>query len=275
MKALEQYYTKTAGLLQRIAANEQKSIDDGAGALIACLKREGRIWIIGPGVHSYIGVEEMCYRSGGIFNIHPLECNMLSLGGVKAWTATMMERTPGLALSIFKASGVARKDLVIVYNQYGINPVAIESALTAKAMGIPVIGITSSEFCKDIAPDHPARHPAGLDLCDIVDIHINSWMPPGDALVELEGIDTPVAACSTIVGVFALNLLVARTVERAAEEYPEIRLTRCGNTPGGDEYNKKNMVELGDSVGYGGSKGRDQSYPAYEEIEKLATEVGN
>ncbi|OIO72671.1 MAG: hypothetical protein AUJ85_09640 [Elusimicrobia bacterium CG1_02_37_114] len=75
---------------------------------------------------------------------------MLSMGGVKPWTATMLERTPGLALSIFKASGVERKDLVIIHNQYGINCVTIDSALICKKMGITSIGITSSEFCKTI-----------------------------------------------------------------------------------------------------------------------------
>ena len=69
-----------------------------------------------------------------------------------------------------------------------------------------------------------------------------------------------------MVGVFSLNCLVARTIELAvAEGYP-LRLTKCGNVPGGDEYNRRNLVELGDAVGLGGSKGRDTSYPTQQAV---------
>jgi len=269
MSAVTQYRDGVVQLLDKIAESQQENIDRAARLLLDTQKRGGRVWVIGPGVHSYMGVEEMCYRSGGIFNIYPMECSMLSMGGVKPWTATMMERTPGLALSIFKASGVEEKDCVIVYNQYGINPVAIESALVARAMGVKSIGITSTEFCKTIARDHPARHPSGKNLCDIVDVLINTWMPEGDALVEVEGLDTRVCACSTLVGVFAVNLLVGRVIELAVAEGFPVRITKCGNTPGGDEYNLKNMKDLGDELGYGGAKGRDVRYPTQDDIVRL------
>ena len=270
MNAIEQYHAKVMDLLDKIVSTQSENIDRAANVIIDTQKAGRRVWVIGPGVHSFIGVEEMCYRSGGIFNIYPMQCNMLSLGGGQAWTATMMERTPGLALSIFKASGVEDGDAIIVYNQYGINPVAIESALVAKAMGLKSIGITSSEFCKAIEDGHPARHPSNLDLCDVVDVHVNTWMPAGDALVELEGMDGPAVACSTMVGVFTMNLVVSRTVEIAQAKYPEIKLTRCGNTPGGDEYNLKNMQELGDELGYGGAKGRNQTYPEQSKVLAIA-----
>ncbi|MGQ9629781.1 MAG: sugar isomerase domain-containing protein [bacterium] len=265
----QRYAEAVKGLIDKIASTQEGSIERAARAILDCWERGGRVWIIGPGVHSYMGVEEMCYRSGGLFDIYAMECNFLSLGGVKAWTATMLERTPGLALSIFKASGVERKDLVIINNQYGINPVAIESALVARAMGVPTIGITSSEFCKEVPPGHPARHPSNKNLHEEVDIHINTWMPPGDAVLEIEGFDQKVAPTSTSVMAFAVNALVAKVVDIAVREGRPFRAVKSGNTPGGDEYNKRNFQELGDALGYGGAKGRDEVYPTPEEIEAM------
>lgn len=269
MSIIKKYSEKVKELIDKIATTQEPNIEKAAQEIINCWKRQGRVWIIGPGVHSYMGVEEMCYRSGGLFEIYAMECQFLSLGGAKAWTATMLERTPGLALSIFKASGVESSDIIIINNQYGINPVAIESALVAKLMKIPSIGITSSEFCKAIPVFHQARHPSQKNLFEIVDIHINTFMPSGDAVLELKNFDQKIAPTSTIVMAYAVNSLVAKTVEMAIEQNIPFRFTKSGNTPGGDEYNKKNFQLLGDNLGYGGAKGRNENYPTSEDVEKL------
>jgi uncharacterized phosphosugar-binding protein len=269
MSAIDQYASTVRALLDRIASTQATSIERAARLILDCWDRKGRPWVIGPGVHSYMGVEEMCYRSGGIFNFYPMECQFLSLGGAKAWTATMLERTPGLALSIFKASGVEPKDLVIINNQYGINPVAIESALVARAMNVPTVGITSSEFCKAVPPGHPARHPSNLNLFEIVDVHVNTFMPPGDACVELPGLDGKCCPTSTAVMAFAINFLVGTIFEIASAEKRAILPVKSGNTPGGDEYNRRNFQRMGDEIGYGGAKGRDVTYPTREEIERM------
>jgi len=272
MDAITQYWTKIKALLERIVETQRESIDAAAREILACWDRGGRVWVIGPGAHSYIGLEEFCYRGGGIYNVYPMECQVLSMSSSRAHTATMFERTPGVALAIFKASGVEPKDCVFIYNQYGINSVAIESAAVARAMGVRSIGITSSEFCKSVGRDHPARHPSGRNLYELVDVHVNTWMPPGDAQVELAGASTKVAASSTLVGCFAVNLVVSRTTELALELKKPIRLTVCGNVPGADEHNRKNVLDLGDDLGFGGRKGHGIAYPTQAAVGKVLEE---
>lgn len=269
MDAITQYWTKIRALLEKIVETQREAIDAAAREILACWDRGGRVWVIGPGAHSYMGLEEFCYRGGGIFNIYPMECQVLSMGGSRAHTATMFERTPGVALAIFKASGVEQKDCVVIYNQYGINSVAIESAAVARAMGVRTVGITSSEFCRSVGPDHPARHPSGRNLYELVDVHVNTWMPPGDAQVELPGASTKVAASSTLVGCFTVNLIVSRTTELALEMKKPVRLTVCGNVPGADAHNRKNVLELGDDLGFGGRKGYGAKYPSQEDVRTL------
>ena len=60
----------------------------------------------------------------------------------------------------------------------------------------------------------------GKKLQDFADVVLNTGAPPGDALVALDGLDTPVAPGSTIAAVALANELKARTaallIERGA-----------------------------------------------------------
>ena len=66
----------------------------------------------------------------------------------------------------------------------------------------------------------PSSHSSGTRLLDHADVVIDLCTPPGDALVAIEGLETPVAPGSTIAAVGIANELKARTaallVERRA-----------------------------------------------------------
>jgi uncharacterized phosphosugar-binding protein len=63
-------------------------------------------------------------------------------------------------------------------------------------------------------------HSSGTRLLDHADLVVDLCTPPGDALVTVEGLETPVAPGSTIAGVAIANELKSRTaallVERGA-----------------------------------------------------------
>jgi len=71
-----------------------------------------------------------------------------------------------------------------------------------------------------------------------VDIVIDAYVPPGDALITVEGIDVPVGPGSTYPMVFIVNSLMIRAVEMQLEKgtIPEVR--KSANLKGGLERSK-------------------------------------
>jgi uncharacterized phosphosugar-binding protein len=89
-------------------------------------------------------------------------------------------------------------------------------ALEMKSRGVPVIAITSVEQSRASTP----RHASGKRLFEIADIAIDNCVPPGDALISIEGIASMTGASSTVAGsaiihsivIEALGILSARGI---------------------------------------------------------------
>ena len=60
-------------------------------------------------------------------------------------------------------------------------------------------------------------HPTGTRLLDHADVVLDLCTPPGDALVMLEGLETPVGPGSTIAAVALANEIKVRTAELLLE----------------------------------------------------------
>ena len=157
-----------------------------------------------------------------------------------SWCQTFqhVERTYGYAGSVLDAYRVAEGEVIIIINAYGINSMTIDTALEAKKRGLKTIGVSSTSFAQAVPLGHPARHPSGKNLYELVDVFINNHLPYGDAVVEFEGYPQKVAPTSTIANCFTLNLLVATTMEKLPAEGIQPPVWVSANLPGGDEANK-------------------------------------
>jgi uncharacterized phosphosugar-binding protein len=182
-----------------------------------------------------MGAMEVFYRAGGLVPINPLFPPGISV--IDSHPNT--ERLEGYAGFILDYYGVKKDDILIIVNVNGINAVTIDSALEAKKRGATLIAVTSSEFSRSVPPGIPARHSSNKNLCDLGDIVIDVHVPPGDAVVELEGLDLKVAASSTIAVCFALNILFATVTEKLLVRGITPPVWKSANVPGGDEANRK------------------------------------
>jgi uncharacterized phosphosugar-binding protein len=130
--------------------------------------------------------------------------------------AMFIERVEGLAESILANFELEPPDVMMVFSVGGLSAVPIEMAQGARQRGLPVIAVTSVEQSLASSPVHSS----GTRLLDHADIVIDLCTPPGDALVRIDGLETPVAPGSTIAAVGIANELKARTaallVERGA-----------------------------------------------------------
>jgi uncharacterized phosphosugar-binding protein len=102
---------------------------------------------------------------------------------------------------------------MVVFSVSGLSAVPIEMAQGARRRGLPVVAVTSVEHSRSGA----SGHSSGTRLLDHADVVIDLCTPPGDALVTLEGLETPVAPGSTIAAVGIANELKARTAQLLLE----------------------------------------------------------
>lgn len=233
---IRQYWQKVISLYNQVAEAEASSIEQAAGLVAQAIEKDQLVHVIGPGGHSNMGAEELFYRAGGLVPVNAIldPGTLLAMG---ARRSTIIERTPGYGVSVLNAYNVKDGTLIIV-NAYGINSMCIDVALEAKRRSIPTIGVTSREFAEKVPVDHPARHPSKLNLCDVVDIHVDNHMPYGDAIIDVEKLGKKIGPTSTLLNLFVLNLIVVRAVEILVEKGIEVPIWTSANVPGGDKANQ-------------------------------------
>jgi len=232
------YLERIIGQLEEIAASEGNSLDAAATKLAETIAADRLVHVFGPGGHSNLATQEIFFRAGGLMHVDAIldEGTLLSNGALRSMA---IERTPGYGRVVIRNAGIGEGELLLLVNAYGINAALIDAALEAKARGAFLIGVSSRRHAQGTAPDHPARHPSRKNLHDLVDIAIDTGVPIGDAVIEVPGLDDPIAAISTFANAFALNCLVIRTVAKLVERGVEVPVWRSGNAPGGDEANAR------------------------------------
>ena len=181
-----------------------------SGACADAIAAGGLVHLFGTG-HSRIPVEEMFPRYGSYPGFNPIvELSMTFhtqvVGSNGQRQAMFIERTPGLAEAILSNFDLQPTDVLMVFSASGLSAVPIEMALGARARGLTVVAVTSVAQSTAGEPTHEAGR-----LLDNADIVLDLCTPAADALVTIEGLETPVAPGSTIAAVALVNEIKAQT----------------------------------------------------------------
>lgn len=201
-------------LLERLIETQEEAIGRATDICVNAIGSGGLAHAFGTG-HSRIAVEELFPRYGSYPGFHPLvELSMTFhtqvVGANGQQQAMFIERTEGLAEVILGQFELAPPDALIVFSAGGTTAVPIEMAMGACARGLPVIAVTAVEASQSA----PSGHSSGTRLLDHADVVLDLCTPPGDALIALPGVDTPVGPGSTIAAVALANELKVRTAAR-------------------------------------------------------------
>jgi uncharacterized phosphosugar-binding protein len=232
----ETYLEKAKAILDRLAAEEAESIQKAGIAVADRVAEDRLIYVIGPGGHSQIGAEEVFSRAGGLAAIYSFLDDGFYLGN-GAGRSMRIERTPGYARALLSEVAFDSRDLLIIVNAYGINSATIDSAMYARELGMTTIGVTSIANQRGLPQGHPSRHPSGRDLCDLVDIVVDTKMPLGDALLEIDGVSQAVGPVSTMVNAYAMNAIMLEAMVELVRRGIDPPVWKSSNSPGGDEAN--------------------------------------
>ncbi|MCF3174380.1 MULTISPECIES: SIS domain-containing protein [Streptomyces] len=240
------YFDAAIDLLRQVRDAEGDRIT-AAGELIAdAVAAGGRIFSFGAG-HSSLPAQDTVYRAGGLAVM-----NLLSVPGVvgvdvrPATLGSALERVDGLAAAVLDTSPLEAGDVLVIISLSGRNPLPVEMAVNARALGIKVIGVTSVAYAEATR----SRHASGGFLKDHCDLVLDSRIPVGDAELTLPGIDAPFAPASTVVTSAIMQAMVATAAGTLAERGIDPPLLRSGNVDGGHDWNARVMGAYADRIFY-------------------------
>ncbi len=211
-------YLATAGaIVQRIAETQGDNIEAAAQICANTISRDGMVFCWGGG-HSRMSVEEMFPRIGSYPGFYPMVelaltfyTNFVGADGLAQ--SFFLERQEGYAAAILANYEFGPHDSMICFSSTGINGLVIEMALQAKQRSLPVMAVTSLAH----AASTISRHSSGRKLAEVADVTIDNCTPPGDAVVDIEGLKYKVSPTSTIGATSVVNALKARTAELLVE----------------------------------------------------------
>lgn len=212
-KASSRYLAAVQKIIAKIATTQMDAIERAAEICSDTIVRDGLVFCWGGG-HSRMSVEEMFPRIGSYPGFYPMVelaltfyTNVVGNDGLEQ--SFFIERAEGYADAILRSYEFGPHDSMICFSSTGINGVVIDMALGAKERGMPVIAVTSVEH----ADSTTSRHKSGRKLKEIADVVIDNCTPPGDAVVDIEGLKYKVSPTSTVGAATVVNALKARTAE--------------------------------------------------------------
>src|SRR5690348_1900013 len=213
MTPTQDYLQKCKSITETVSAQEvliQRAAQWFSETILA-----GRmVHVFGSG-HSRIMVEEMWPRYGSFPGFNPivelsLTFHNLVVGANGQRQAMFLENVSGLAERILRNFELSKDDSALVISSSGCNVVSIEIAEQFRNRGIKVVGIISRKH-SEASKSNDQR---GVKLQDFSDLVLDTGAPVGDAMVEIDGLQTPVSPGSTVGGCLLINSIKAEVAQR-------------------------------------------------------------
>lgn len=222
------YFQKVEALLKRVHDTQISAVAQAARRIADSIAEDGILHVFGTGHSAMIG-KEVTHRAGGLVPINLIPDPSEGIAErVEGYGKVLLE-------AYEKKYGLKTNEVIIVVSTSGRNPVPIEVALEAKSRGLYTIAITSVEYSRQL----PSRHSSGKRLFEVVDLVMDNCVPPGDAILEVEGLGQRAGASSTLAGVLLINMLVLRVIEELLKRGQPPPILKSQNLEGADEFNRE------------------------------------
>ncbi|MEX2142031.1 MAG: SIS domain-containing protein [Pirellulales bacterium] len=215
-------YLAAAKRLIDAVATQRDTIEQAADWFAKSILAGRMVHLFGSG-HSRIMVEEMWPRYGSFPGFNPIVELSLTfhnpvVGANGQRQAMYLENVSGLAERILRNFDLSIDDSALIISSSGCNTVPVEIADEFRRRSIKTVALVSRAH----AEASVSRHPRGLKLHQVADLVLDTGAPVGDAMVQIDGLDTPVSPGSTVGGCLVVNCLKAEIAHR---------LTRAGQPP--------------------------------------------
>jgi uncharacterized phosphosugar-binding protein len=221
MTPTQQYLDRCRAIIETVNG-QQKVIEKAADWFTESILAGRMVHVFGSG-HSRIMVEEMWPRYGSFPGFNPivelsLTFHNLVVGANGQRQAMFLENVSGLAERILRNFDLSPVDTALVISSSGCNIVPIEMAEQFQKRQVKVVALIT----KAHADASKSKDSRGKKLGDFADLVLDTGAPVGDAMVQIDQLDTPVAPGSTVGGAMIVNSLKAEVA---------LRLARAGSPP--------------------------------------------
>ena len=212
-----QDYLQQCSRITAVVLKQEETIQRAAQWFSKTILSGRMVHVFGSG-HSRIMVEEMWPRYGSFPGFNPivelsLTFHNLVVGANGQRQAMFLENIPGLAERILRNFDLSKQDSALIVSSSGCNIVPIEMAELFKKEGIPVVAILTQQHSEK----SKSKRADGKKLNDFADLILDTGAPACDAMVEIDGLDTPVAPGSTVGGVLLVNAIKAELARLLTE----------------------------------------------------------
>lgn len=216
MRPAFEYLSRSRALVEAIEA-QVPAVEQAADWFASSIRAGRMVHLFGSG-HSRIMVEEMWPRYGSFPGFNPivelsLSFHNLVVGPNGQRQAMFLENVSGLADRILRNFEFHREDSALVISSSGCNVVPVEMAEGFQKRGLKVVAIVSRQH----AAASRSQRRDGKKLTDFADLVLDTGAPVGDAMVRLEGLETPVAPGSTVGGCLLINAIKAEVAARLVQ----------------------------------------------------------
>jgi len=182
-------------------------------------------------------------RAGGLMAIHPISPS-LSISHpappqhqekLKQRPPSHLQRSQQLGRIAVEQSNMMPGDCLIIMSVSGRNPLPVEMAIAAREMGVKVIVITSLAYSQTAE----SRHPSGKRAFEVADSVIDNCGVPGDAIVEIDGLETRVGPTSGVAGCYIMWALACELARLLVDRGLRPTIFKSVNLPDGEEFNTR------------------------------------
>ena len=208
-----QDYLQKCQHLAEVVSRQEALIQRAAQWFSQTILAGRMVHVFGSG-HSRIMVEEMWPRYGSFPGFNPivelsLTFHNLVVGANGQRQAMFLENTSGLAERILRNFDVSKKDSALIISSSGCNVVPVEMAEQFRKKEIKVVAILTKEHSEKTR----SKREDGKKLSDFAELVLDTGAPAGDAMVYVEGLDTPVSPGSTVGGAMIINCIKAEVAK--------------------------------------------------------------
>jgi uncharacterized phosphosugar-binding protein len=226
----DKFLNKLGEVMQKFEDTQMDAIDQAAEWVADAVEAERFGVLFGTG-HSYMAASDPFPRIGSYpawLPIHEISTSYVASisGNLGIRQGIFLEKVHGFGDVILENYRLDPHDVMIVISNSGVNALPIDIALNAKRQGLRTVAVTS--WAHSSASE--SRHESGKRLFEVCDLMIDTCMPQGDALVEVQGLGAKVAAASTIMSLVVMHSLSAQLAPKLVERNIDLPVYPSHNT---------------------------------------------
>lgn len=232
----EQYAQAIQSVFTRIETDQLPKIEQAAAWIVDAVAAGGAVHVFDTG---HIVNSELINRAGGLALLKSLKYTFSVEDPIRPRDLSGKNRSiEGLAELVLRQSNVLPGDILIVGSVSGKTINVIDLVLAAKKMDVKVIVITSAAYSSALKPDHSS----GYHLYEIGDLVIDNCAPPGDAMIDVPGLENRFGPASGLSSAYLMWLMSALIVEKMLARGMQPTVFKSINQPDGPE-NYQRMVQ--------------------------------